>query len=67
MIFNYEPDKPLARYKSQGMILGVCSGLARKFGGDVTYYRIGSIIFCIAGGSGIIFYLLVALVMPSRD
>ena len=55
-------DKKLAR--KEGKILGVCAGLGEHFDLDPTIVRIAFIIFLFLGGSGILLYLILALVMP---
>ncbi|MGB0368081.1 MAG: PspC domain-containing protein [Flavobacteriales bacterium] len=55
-------NKKLSR--KQGKILGVCAGLAEHFDLDPTVVRIAFIIFLFMGGSGILLYLILALVMP---
>ena len=67
LAFDYEPNKPLAQYKSEGILLGVCSGLAREFGGEPTYFRMGFILFSMAGGSGLLAYILMAILMDERN
>lgn len=53
-------------YKSNvnKMISGVCGGLAEYFEIDPTLVRLGWVLFCVAGGSGLLAYLVAALVMP---
>lgn len=66
--FKYEKDQPLARYESEGQIAGVCSGLARKFGGDPNYYRIGFVILTLTTeGHWILVYLALAILLPVRN
>ncbi|MCK9458369.1 MAG: PspC domain-containing protein [Proteobacteria bacterium] len=45
------------------MIAGVCSGLAKDFSCDPFIIRILFIIFFLAGGSGILLYLILWLLM----
>ena len=47
-------------------IAGVCSGIADYFGIDPTLVRVGWIIFILAGGSGIVAYIVAMVVMPER-
>ena len=53
-------------YKSNvnKMISGVCGGLAEYFEIDPTLVRLGWVLFCVMGGSGLLAYLVAALVMP---
>ena len=57
-------DKRLVRSSSQKMIAGVCGGVAQYLGWDVTIVRLLWIVLTLAGGSGILIYLVLWLVMP---
>ena len=48
------------------MIGGVCGGIAEYFGIDPTVVRLAWVLFCVLGGSGILAYILAAIVMPRR-
>lgn len=48
------------------MIDGVCGGIAEYFSLDPTLVRLGWIVFCALGGSGILAYLIADVVIP-RD
>ena len=54
----------LTKSNSNSVISGVCGGLAEFFGIDVTLVRIGWILFTFFGGSGIIAYIICAIIMP---
>lgn len=47
-------------------IAGVCSGIADFFGIDPTLVRLGWVVFVLAGGSGILGYIIAMIVMPER-
>lgn len=47
-------------------LCGVCGGIAEYFGFDSTIVRLGLVIFTLLGGSGIIAYIVAALVMPKQ-
>lgn len=53
-------------YKSnrEKMIDGVCGGVAEYFNIDPTLVRLAWILFCAMGGSGILAYLVAAVVIP---
>lgn len=55
-------------YKSQNRVLcGVCGGIADFFNIDPTIVRIIMIVLVVAGfGTGIVIYILAALIMPDR-
>ncbi len=57
-------EKRLTRSNSQKMIAGVCGGIAEYLGWDVTIVRLLWIVLTLAGGSGILIYLILWLVMP---
>jgi len=56
--------KRLYKSNKDRKIDGVCSGIAEYFDTDPTLIRVAWIIFCCLGGSGIIAYLIAAIVMP---
>jgi phage shock protein C len=47
-------------------IAGVCSGIADYFAIDPTLVRLGWIVFMLAGGSGILAYIIAMVIMPER-
>jgi len=57
-------DKRLYRARSERKLAGVCAGIADYFGWDPTLVRVGWIVLTLMGGSGILLYLLLWLVMP---
>jgi len=56
--------KKLAKSTTDKKLDGVCGGIAKYFDVDSTVIRIAWIIFCCLGGSGIIAYIVAAIVMP---
>ena len=48
------------------MIAGVCGGLAEYFDLDPSLVRIGWIVFVLAGGAGLLAYIIMALVVPEK-
>ena len=48
------------------MIDGVCGGIAEYFDIDPTLVRLGWVMFCALGGSGILAYIIAAGVSPRR-
>jgi len=52
--------------KGEKKIFGVCSGLANYFDMDPTIVRAIFLFAAIAFGSGIVLYLILALIMPSQ-
>ncbi|MFC4526526.1 PspC domain-containing protein [Dyella halodurans] len=57
-------DKRLYRSRSDRKIAGVCGGIAEHFGWDPTLVRLGWVLLTLMGGSGILIYLILWLVMP---
>lgn len=56
-------DKRLCRSNNK-MLAGVCGGVAEYLGWDPTIVRVIWIVLTLAGGSGILLYLILWLVMP---
>lgn len=59
-------DKKLYRSNMQKTIGGVCGGLAEYFAVDPVFIRILFIVMFIAGGSGILIYILMWILIPRR-
>ena len=57
-------NKRLCKSMSDRKLAGVCGGIAEYFGIDSTIVRLILVIFCLVGGSGILFYIIAAIVMP---
>lgn len=55
---------PLRRPTDDRVIAGVCSGLGRALGIDAVIVRLLFVVFTLAGGSGIVLYVLAWIVMP---
>jgi phage shock protein C len=57
------PAKSFALDRRNGKLMGVCSGIARYFGIDATWVRIGFIAGTLLGfGSFILIYLAIGLI-----
>lgn len=57
-------EKRLYKVEQGKMLAGVCAGVARYFGIDATLVRVIWVLLSCAGGSGILAYIICALVMP---
>lgn len=57
-------DRRLYKSNENKMIDGVCGGLAEYFDIDPTLVRLGWVLFCALGGSGILTYIIAAIVIP---
>lgn len=55
--------KKLYRSKNK-MVSGVCAGIAEYFNIDPTLIRLAWVLFSLLGGSGLLGYLLFAILMP---
>lgn len=61
------PPPPPARRLARGpggMLGGVCEGLGRYFDVDPVLFRIGFVVAAVAGGSGLLAYLVMWVVIP---
>lgn len=59
--------KKLYRSKTNRVFFGVCGGLGEYFEVDPLIIRILFIILSFTGGSGIIIYLILAVIIPEAD
>ncbi|MEP7291056.1 MAG: PspC domain-containing protein [Chloroflexota bacterium] len=58
--------RKLYRSHSDRKLWGVCSGIAEYFGVDPTWVRLAFVLMALAGGPGIVFYVILALIMPEE-
>ena len=58
--------KKLYRNTENKMVAGVCSGIADYFDIDPTLVRLGWVLFSLLGGSGLLAYLIAAIIIPER-
>ena len=59
--------KELRKSNSNRIICGVCGGLGEYFQVDPNVIRLLWIAFCLMGGSGILAYLIAAVLMPENN
>ena len=59
-------EKKLYKNTANKKILGVCAGFADYINLDVTLVRVLWVIFTLAGGAGILAYIIAALIMPDK-
>ena len=57
-------EKKLYKSNTDKKIDGVCAGFAEYFGIDSTIVRLALVVFCLLGGSGVLAYIICALVIP---
>jgi phage shock protein C len=66
-VMRMNTEKRLYRSRSDRTIAGVCAGIADYFGWDPTLVRIGWIVLTFFGGSGILIYFVLWLVVPEAS
>src|SRR5215204_4006990 len=59
-----EEPRKLYRSRSQRMLGGVCGGLAEYFNVDATLIRVLFLVLAVVGGSGLVIYLLMWIIVP---
>ena len=57
-------EKKLYKSNQNKMIDGVCGGIAEYFGIDPTVVRLLWVLFSLMGGSGILAYIIAAIIIP---
>lgn len=57
-------NKRLYRSSTNCMIAGVCGGIGEYFNIDPTLVRLAWVIFSVLGGSGILAYIIAAIIIP---
>ena len=58
--------KKLYKSNKNKILDGVCGGIAEYFNIAPTLVRLGWVVFCALGGSGVLAYIVAALIIP-RD
>ena len=59
-------EKRLYKSSTDKKVCGVCGGIANYFDVDPTVIRLIWVIFTLAGGSGLIAYIIAAIIMPDE-
>ena len=54
----------LRRSTDDRMVAGVCAGIADYFNVDPTLIRLALVLFTVLGGSGILLYVILWLILP---
>ncbi len=57
-------SRKLTKSRKDVKVDGVCAGIAEFFGIDSTAIRLAFVVFVLFGGSGILLYIVCALIMP---
>jgi phage shock protein PspC (stress-responsive transcriptional regulator) len=60
------PSTALARRRSGRVIVGVCSGLARRFGLPPWQVRLMFVVSCLLPGPQILLYLALWIILPAE-
>ena len=58
--------KRLYKSREDKKLCGVCGGIAEYFELDPSIIRLAWVVFTLLGGSGIIAYIIAAIVMPDK-
>ena len=59
-----EVKKSLHKSRDNKMIAGIRGGIGEYFNIDPTLIRLGWVLFCAMGGSGIVAYIIAAIIIP---
>ena len=60
-------SKKLMRSATDKMICGVCGGIANYFNIDPTLVRLAFVLIAMGAGSGILAYIIAAIIIPDED
>jgi phage shock protein PspC (stress-responsive transcriptional regulator) len=60
-------EKRLVRKRSDKMFFGVAAGLAEYLNIDPVLVRLVFVIMTLAGGPGLLLYIVMAILMPEED
>jgi phage shock protein C len=61
-----DAGRKLYRSNTNRMLAGVCGGLAEYFNLDPTLIRVLFIVLAVLGGSGVILYLAMWIIVPKQ-
>lgn len=59
--------RKLYRSNSNSMLAGVCGGIGEFFNIDATLVRLAWVLFSALGGSGILAYIVAAVIIPREN
>ena len=60
-------SKRLYRIEQGKMLAGVCGGIAECFDVDPSLVRLAWVLFCAVGGSGVLAYIVAAIIIPKKS
>jgi phage shock protein C len=61
-----DPNRKLYRSKTNRKLAGVCGGLAQYFNVDATVIRVLFVLLAVLGGSGLVLYLAMWIIVPNE-
>ncbi len=61
-----DASRKLYRSKTNRQLAGVCGGLAEYFNLDPTLIRVLFVILAVLGGSGVILYIALWIIVPKQ-
>lgn len=61
-----DPARRLYRSKTDRKLAGVCGGLARYFNIDATLIRVLFVLLAVLGGSGLVLYVAMWIIVPKE-
>jgi phage shock protein C len=61
-----DPNRKLYRSKTDRKLAGVCGGLAQYFNLDATLIRVLFVLLAVLGGSGLVLYLAMWIIVPNE-
>jgi phage shock protein C len=61
-----DPTRKLYRSRTDRKLAGVCGGLAEYFNLDATLIRVLFVVLAVLGGSGLLLYLALWIVVPNQ-
>ena len=59
-------EKKLYKSNTNKVIDGVCGGIGEYFNIDPTLVRLAWVVCCALGGSGLLAYIIMALIIPRQ-
>jgi phage shock protein C len=62
-----EEPRTLYRSRTQRMVAGVCGGLAEYFNIDTTVIRVLFLVLTLFGGSGLVVYVVMWIIVPDAS
>jgi phage shock protein PspC (stress-responsive transcriptional regulator) len=61
-----DPARKLYRSKTNRKLAGVCGGLGEYFNVDATLIRVLFVLLAVLGGSGVVLYLAMWILVPKE-